>query len=517
MDEEGRPRGVAALWVVVPNRYDLVAVLPQVASFLDAQKAGVPPSALQPASRSAYPWLQVRAAAGDPVPGGYFMAGSDYVKHSFPTAWAVALLAWQLTAFPRGFEAAGQTAAVQAHLRHGADYLMAAHPSPDTFVVQVGDPADYASSPFAAAAASWGRPSDMPPNRNTTAVTAASPGGADAAAGAAAGLAAAAAALARVDAAWAAGARAKAESLYRLASAIGPQASANGSYCSVAPCFEGMPSGSFRWRAFPSDSVFDDMAWAGAWLHRATGQRSYLADAEYLFALHLREEADLAAPGYYVPNYNKVAWGAQMSGKNDYGDVLLMTGRGLAYLPADATGGAGGGAGEPLPHAAGAALMALLYAGHAADGGGRGVSEAARLRLECFALGQVSYILGGQAGRNPSFVVGAGPRAPRAPAHAAASCPAAAAAPCTAATALLSPEITTQPNPNEIIGALVAGPGPDHGYADSRLSPGSRVGVHYNVPLLGAIAGLVHFGVDPGRCQGGGGFLQGLLPSDQLL
>jgi hypothetical protein len=89
----------------------------------------------------------------------------------------VSLLAWALVAFPKGFAAAGQAAAVYgarlflyfllvcclllsatritpllvqpanpnrqthksktAHVRHGADYFMACHPDADTFVAQV--------------------------------------------------------------------------------------------------------------------------------------------------------------------------------------------------------------------------------------------------------------------------------------------------------------------------------------------------------------------------------------------
>jgi hypothetical protein len=35
------PAAIAALWVVVPNRYDMTTVLPTVSGFLDAQKVGV--------------------------------------------------------------------------------------------------------------------------------------------------------------------------------------------------------------------------------------------------------------------------------------------------------------------------------------------------------------------------------------------------------------------------------------------------------------------------------------------
>ena len=112
-----------------------------------------------------------------------------------------------------------------------------------------------------------------------------------------------------------------------------------------------------------------------------------------------------------------------------------MTPRGLAFLPTDASGANP----APLPHAAGAAMLALLYAetaaatgsgaatGNGADGAGGSSSpasssngggangggggrrrDAVARRLECFALGQVDYILGGQSGRREGFLVGFG-------------------------------------------------------------------------------------------------------------
>jgi hypothetical protein len=150
--------------------------------------------------------------------------------------------------------------------------------------------------------------------------------------------------------------------------------------------------------------------------------------------------------------------------------VLFMTPRGLAFLPSDSTGGDA----EPLPNAAAAGLLALLYANQAAR---RPVAAATRSKLECWALGQVgaragsgsapcararwagpgsgggpapcrplcervdlpssnrppsplpphrppkvSYMLGGRVGLNRGYVVGVGSRFPRAPQHRQASC-----------------------------------------------------------------------------------------------
>jgi len=114
---------------------------------------------------------------------------------------------------------------------------------------------------------------------------------------------------------------------------------------------------------------------------------------------------------------------------------------------------------------------------------------------------QVTYILGGQVGSNLGYLVGFGPRYPTQPQHRQASCPpwtkGTSPPACTVSLGLLS----DTSDPSVIAGGLVAGPGAGDEYIDARLSPGSRVGVHYNVALMGALAGLVHNEVQPGSCQ----------------
>ena len=125
---------VAALWLMVPNEYNLKATLPPVADFLETAKSGNLPAA----AISAYPWLQNPSDLGpgaEPLRGGFYMA-DDFVKYSFPMASATAVLAWALLEFPQGFVAAGRMASVKESVRWGADYLMAAHKN-NSFVVQV--------------------------------------------------------------------------------------------------------------------------------------------------------------------------------------------------------------------------------------------------------------------------------------------------------------------------------------------------------------------------------------------
>jgi len=63
---------------------------------------------------------------------------ADYVKYSFPIATSMTLLAWSLVEFSGGYAAGGAANSALSQLRWGADYLMRAHTSPSSFVVQVG-------------------------------------------------------------------------------------------------------------------------------------------------------------------------------------------------------------------------------------------------------------------------------------------------------------------------------------------------------------------------------------------
>lgn len=65
------------------------------------------------------------------------MCAADYVKYSFPIATSMTMLAWSLVEFSGGYAAAGSLNTATSQLRWGADYLMRAHTTPSSFVVQV--------------------------------------------------------------------------------------------------------------------------------------------------------------------------------------------------------------------------------------------------------------------------------------------------------------------------------------------------------------------------------------------
>jgi hypothetical protein len=244
------------------------------------------------------------------------------------------------------------------------------------------------------------------------------------------------------------------------------------------------------------------------------GVRSYAIDAEFFFRQHqLIEAPKVSGPLYFAPTYDNSAWSAAMmlaqvmdfapakqelvnffrgwmSGSDSSNNpVLFVTPRGLHYL-----------GDTPVPTAAQAGMMALIYA-HSTRGARGGLSNQVIANMECFALQQVTYALGGQMGKGRSFIVGLGDNAPLRAAHPQASC--AAGARCDI-SALASPDI----NPYLIKGAVVSGPNGKDGYADDRTSEQSRVSPMFNIPYAAAVAGLLQHDVLSTQCQRNQGLYQ---------
>eukprot|EP00879_Flechtneria_rotunda_P004438 GHRR01004689.1.p1 GENE.GHRR01004689.1~~GHRR01004689.1.p1 ORF type:complete len:1077 (+),score=332.23 GHRR01004689.1:2028-5258(+) len=508
---------IASVWLMIPNEYNLKDVLPAVTQFVDTARSG----ALPPATALKYSFLESSTATSDSIVGGYYM-NSDYNKYSLPIATSMTMLAWSLIEFPKGYAAAGQFQTAVDQLKWGADYLMAAHTAPNQFVVQIGRGKDYAID-IPNKNGSWGVPSDMPKNRTAFTINPNSKGGADAAAAAAAALAATYQVYKSTDPSYAQSALSHAQELYGLATML----PTNGTYCVLKDgdfsiCAEGIKTGGYRWTAFISNSVYDDLALAAAWLYKATGVRSYASDAEFFFRQHQVTEVPAPMnPTYYIANYDNQAWAAAlmidqlldfppaqqqvldyfkgwMSGSDtNEKPVLFVTPRGLHFL-----GGSPVAGDEPLPTAGMAAVLAMVYA-HNPKSKTRGLADYVIGNMECFALQQVTYALGGQMGKGRSFIVGVGSDYPSKPKQRQASCPTDGST-CNIQNALLA----SGPNPHVITGAIVAGPDGTDRYADDRTNDQSRVSPAYNIPFMGTIAGLLQYDVKPSQCQMGQGLYQ---------
>jgi hypothetical protein len=160
-------------------------------------------------------------------------------------------------------------------------------------------------------------------------------------------------------------------------------------------------------KRYPSVSLYDDLAYAAAWLYMATGQQSYLDSAVRFYSQHTSAETHVSTNPYML-NYENVvpaldlllykATGEQaykqnvqvfvkewMNTRSSTGDVYY-TPRGLAKAEPDGL----------LQHTANAAFYTLLAAKYVLD-------PKKFMLYACWARSQIGYMVG-DAGR--SYVTG---------------------------------------------------------------------------------------------------------------
>ncbi|XP_068644184.1 endoglucanase 13-like [Aristolochia californica] len=183
--------------------------------------------------------------------GGYYDAG-DNVKFGFPMAFTITQLSWGAIEFGARLSAKKELYHVMDAIRWGTDYLMKAHPEPDVLYGEVGDGnSDHAC---------WERPEDMNTPRNAYRIDDRHPG-ADLAGETAAALAAASVVFQQWDPPYANQLLTHAKQLFNFAR-IHP-----GLYQDSIPVVTGF---------YRSSDFKDELLWAAAWLHRATGDKFYL-------------------------------------------------------------------------------------------------------------------------------------------------------------------------------------------------------------------------------------------------
>ncbi len=491
----------------------------------------------------------------------------------------------------RGYTVAGQRERVLDNIRWGADYLMAAHTEEYQFIAQIGNPGDYYVNPDAGTGF-WGRPSDMPRNRTAIRITLSSDGGADLIAAASAALSTTAMVFAGVDKEYADLALSHAAKLYDFALKLTPL---NSSYCKVVPCYE-LSEGTVKqttlddgtnvtkvtedgryvkWSAFNSTSQFDDVAWAAAWLYRASSKQSFADDAEFYLRQHFQFEFKWWKKEHWATNWDNVGWATAMLLAKDLksdtyrrnvtsylrgwirGNVEVLGAPDKAYPITFTKKGLAWQADTPLPNVAMTAMMGLIWAKDQNNGYDSRINN----NIKCWSWGQVNYMLGGLMGKDMSYVVGYGNTPPKQPQHMQASCPGGEV--CNVRSALLR----TTNNPYQLTGALVAGPTANDNFDDVRTSaqnkvrppgpwrapaaahcagpagsraaqrappfaapparlprrrspralcpeplppcrPRAQVGVHFNVALNAAMAGVMDQNLRLSDCQAGRGFYQ---------
>lgn len=410
--------------------------------------------------------------------GGYYDAG-DYIKYTFPMSFSVMSICWGALDYGKGYDLANQTAYLDDMLRWSLDWLMKAHPDPNTLYVQVGD-ADLDN-------AYWGGDRGIPTPRTSYAINSTSPG-TDAAAQAAAAFAACSALYNNrtlsqpapngiTNTSYASTLLQHAQQLYNFATNSSvPQVTYQASVPSVAD-------------AYASSGFQDELAIAALFISLAGNSSDAYSQASQVYrkqglSKHLEDDAvfnwDEKSPGVALlaaqiaQKYPELANGTGVDWKSDlnnYFDRIVsnsgrsfLTSGGLLYYPGDSDD-------ATLNPALNAAMLLLRYA----DSGLASSSEKQSAYRQ-FAQSQIDYFLGNNPMTVP-YMVGVHPNAPSNP-HSALA---------TGASPQDIANIDTVPEHEAYVlyGGVVGGPNDDDLFWDLRSDwVESEVGLDYVAPVV---------------------------------
>jgi len=359
------------------------------------------------------------------------------------------VLAWGMIDNAAGYVSAGQTQYGMQAVKWATDFFIKAHTAATDFYGQCGNgEADHSV---------WGRAEDMNMDRPGYKITASGPGS-DLAGETAAALAATSILFKDSDAAYSATCLDHAKQLFEFAN------SNRGKYqdsITDAVSFYG------------SSGYGDELAWAAAWLYRATQDSTYLDKAKGFFS----EFPDIMGQATEFSWDDKKA-GAQLlmyqltQDATYAGPVQGFCDWCISGAPRSPKGMIFINEWGSLRHVGNAAFICLGAARN-------GLNPDA---YNQFAIQQLNYILG-DGGR--SYVVGFGDNPPVRPHHAGASCPS--SGQCSW-DQLNSPD----PNPQVLYGALVGGPDINDQYVDDRNDyVKNEVACDYNAGFQSAVAAVL--------------------------
>ncbi|XP_026410237.1 endoglucanase 4-like [Papaver somniferum] len=411
--------------------------------------------------------------------GGYYDAG-DNVKFNFPMAFSTTMLAWSVIEFSKLMDTELKYA-LEA-VRWGTDYLLKCTTNPDLIHVQVGDPYEDHKC--------WERPEDMDTPRTTYSIRKDMPGS-EVAAEMAAAMAATSIVYKNIDPVYSAKLLKRAIMVFEFADKY------RGSY-----------SDSLKEWVCPFYCDYsgyqDELIWAAAWLHRASGKRFYW---NYV----MKPNGLYSGGGIFA----EFGWDAKFAGINIFFSKMLMKGeeyyvdpfrsnankfvcsilpespsRSVEYSPGGLLFKPGG---SNMQHSTALSFLLLIYARYLKHGSdiihcGNNVSATSSRLIE-LARNQVDYILGS----NPmkmSYMVGYGQKYPQRIHHRGSSLPSIDQHPNRIACSDGTPYYTTdESNRNPLIGAVIGGPDMNDVYADSRAQfVNSEPTTYINAPLVGLLA-----------------------------
>lgn len=392
------------------------------------------------------------STVGRDLEGGYFDAG-DHVKFGQPMAASVNMLAWGGIEYKDSYQQSGQFDELLDAVKWGTDYFLKAHETSNgqtsKLWVQVGEGGGANDHGY------WGAPETVEANttRNAFAIDPANPGS-DVAASTSSALAAAAMLFRGVDDQYADELLKNAKQLYDFAETY--QGKYSDSVGAANPFYT-------SWSGFG-----DELASGAAWLHKATGEQSYLTKAEDHFKGKVGNLGDWS---WAVDDhsYGAAVILAQESDDSFFkGQVegwLDKWLNGNSNIKYTSGGFAHRARWSSVPVTSSAAYLAQLY------------NDTVKVdsRYSDFANNQVDYILGDNPA-NLSYMVGFGDNYPERTHHRGSS-----------------PNLAGQPTAVQehiLYGAVVGGPdSPDDFAHNDRRDDWvtNEVGVSYNAPLASAL------------------------------
>ena len=392
------------------------------------------------------------STVGRDLEGGYFDAG-DHVKFGQPMAASVNMLAWGGIEYKDSYQQSGQFDELLDAVKWGTDYFLKAHETSNgqtsKLWVQVGEGGGANDHGY------WGAPETVEANttRNAFAIDPANPGS-DVAASTSSALAAAAMLFRGVDDQYADELLKNAKQLYDFAETY--QGKYSDSVGAANPFYT-------SWSGYG-----DELASGAAWLHKATGEQSYLTKAEDHFKGKVGKLGDWS---WAVDDhsYGAAVILAQESDDSFFkGQVegwLDKWLNGNSNIKYTSGGFAHRARWSSVPVTSSAAYLAQLY------------NDTVKVdsRYSDFANNQVDYILGDNPA-NLSYMVGFGDNYPERTHHRGSS-----------------PNLAGQPTAVQehiLYGAVVGGPdSPDDFAHNDRRDDWvtNEVGVSYNAPLASAL------------------------------
>ncbi|XP_008786534.2 endoglucanase 10-like [Phoenix dactylifera] len=463
--------------------------------FFDAQKSGALPEN-NPVKFRGDSGLQdgIRKQINASLVGGFYDSGNN-IKFSFPTAYTITLLSWTVIEYHQKYAEIGQLDHIKDIIKWGSEYLLKLYiPSGSTskqalLFSQVGSSNNDTTSDNDITC--WQRPEDMNYGRP---VSICGSSASDLAGEMIAAMAAASLVF-EEDEAYSRSLILASESLFELATKNKNKAT----YTANREC--GGEARSF----YNSTSYMDELVWGGTWLFFATGKFTYLKFATDNFESAVLEELP-SDRGLFYWN-NKIAATAVLLARlrylhdpgYPYEETLkncsaMANKLACSYLHLSATFRATPG-GMPLPrpngsaplqYATTAAFLSKIYSDYLniiqIPGGSCSTFSFSLDMLQDFSRLEVNYILGD----NPlkmSYLVGFGDNFPKKVHHRAASI-AWDGRNYTCAEGKKWQE-AKEPNPNVLLGAMVAGPDKDGRFLDDRDRP------EFTEPTISGNAGLV--------------------------